>query len=467
MGWRFWRCWGTSFYLDPEICMADLIQTLESLGIKPSGGEAPRNVYTEHRVVEEMTSVPSEPELQPGLRWAKTEAASSPFEVPAEPEDTPPGTRVANLHSLTPRSTEAHRQQTLQHQMPAEEENTVEVGDRVLVAYNDEPGRQHTIRISATEHDPDMRIIGSDFPLAQALLGAAVDEELEIPAGGGKRIITVVRIEKETPLGPVTPASEPSISKATSNMEPGYDETSDGDAAETEGQELARGGRGVPPPPETISRPAPPDVPKRLQDALDLARSGTGGKAPRASDRGSEPSGRTTHPHSMLPYKAWDSLSLPDPRGMPLHRIADRLVEIIGTEGPVVLERVFHLYATAAGITRVKKRLRGLFLSAAEIALTSGRIEDEGSRRELGLDSVVRLAGSQLVVLRKRGPRDFEEIPPSEVAEIMRSILRMHPATDREALYRRILESYDLKRLTKNVRRSLDRIVSEERFDLA
>lgn len=76
-------------------------------------------------------------------------------------------------------------------------------------------------------------------------------------------------------------------------------------------------------------------------------------------------------------------------------------------------------------------------------------------------------AGSQPIVLRKRGPRIFEEIPPSEIAEIMRSILRTNPAVEREVLYRRVLDFYELKRLTSNVRRSLDRIISDEEIDLA
>ena len=45
MGWRFWRCWGSSYYLDPDSCIDDLVQTLGSLGIEPLGSEAPRNVY--------------------------------------------------------------------------------------------------------------------------------------------------------------------------------------------------------------------------------------------------------------------------------------------------------------------------------------------------------------------------------------------------------------------------------------
>ena len=121
----------------------------------------------------------------------------------------------------------------------------------------------------------------------------------------------------------------------------------------------------------------------------------------------------------------------------------------------------------AAGIRRVGNQLRGFFLGASEIALTSGRIEEEFGRRKLKLESVVRSAGSPPVVVRKRGPRRFEEIPPSEIAEIMRSILRTNPTVEREVLYRRVLDFYELKRLTSNVRRSLDRIISDEEFDLA
>ena len=467
MGWRFWRCWGSSFYLDPEDCMADLIRTLDSLGIKPLEGETPRYVYTEHRVIEEPTTAPAEPEPQPVFPLAEAKIAPSPPEVPAEPEEAPPAQRVADLLSMTPRSAEAQRQQTPQPEIPTEEENTVEVGDRVLIAYNDEPGRQHTIRISDTEHDPDMRIIRANYPLAQALLGAAVDEELEIPAGGGKRIVTVVRIEKKTPLEPEAPVSDLSASKTTSRTGSDYPETPDENATGPDAQETARETRRVPSPLNDTPRSVPPDVPKARENALESVQGGMEDDGPQISDGRVEPVAQTTSSHLVQPYEAWHSISLLDPRGVPLHEIADRLVEIIEVEGPVVLERVFHLYADAAGIKRVGNQLRGRFFRASEIALNSGRIEEAGGQRKLKLESVVRPTGSQPVILRKRGPRVFEEIPSSEIAEVMRSILRTRGATEREVLYRRVLEFYELKRLTSNVRRSLAKIVSDEEFDLA
>ncbi len=40
VGWRFWRCFASSFYRDPEGVMADLAAALEREGIAPMGGEA-------------------------------------------------------------------------------------------------------------------------------------------------------------------------------------------------------------------------------------------------------------------------------------------------------------------------------------------------------------------------------------------------------------------------------------------
>ena len=216
MGWRFWRCWGSSFYLEPDACIADLIGTLDSLGIQPLSGEAPRNVYTEHRTIEEPTIAPAEPEAQHAPIFVEADVSPPPPEVPAEPEEAPPRPEVDFLLSTAPRSAETLQQEFSQPEVVPEEEEAVEVGDRVLIAYNDEPGRQHTIRISDTEHDPDMRIIRAGQPLAQTLLGATVDEELEIPAGGGKRVITIVGIEKKPALERVVPSTAPLASKTVS-----------------------------------------------------------------------------------------------------------------------------------------------------------------------------------------------------------------------------------------------------------
>ncbi len=52
VGWKFWRCWGSSFVIDPDGCMLDLTNKLAGMGIEPAEETAHgEKIYTEHRVV--------------------------------------------------------------------------------------------------------------------------------------------------------------------------------------------------------------------------------------------------------------------------------------------------------------------------------------------------------------------------------------------------------------------------------
>jgi transcription elongation GreA/GreB family factor len=77
-----------------------------------------------------------------------------------------------------------------------DEEQVVQPGDRVLISYVDEPSRQYMLTLSTTRHDPDAFIIKESMPLAQALMGYGKDDEVEIPAGGATRRVTIVDIER-------------------------------------------------------------------------------------------------------------------------------------------------------------------------------------------------------------------------------------------------------------------------------
>jgi len=57
VNWQFWRCWGSSYTLDPDGCIEDLVNTLNSLGIDPIGKSKRANIYTEHRVYKQNTEV--------------------------------------------------------------------------------------------------------------------------------------------------------------------------------------------------------------------------------------------------------------------------------------------------------------------------------------------------------------------------------------------------------------------------
>jgi len=52
VGWNFWRCWGSSYTIDPDGCITDLINVLNSMQIFPCKGTVSANIYTEQRVYE-------------------------------------------------------------------------------------------------------------------------------------------------------------------------------------------------------------------------------------------------------------------------------------------------------------------------------------------------------------------------------------------------------------------------------
>ena len=55
VGWRFWRCFASSFYRDPDVVLNDLLDMLTRMGIEPiAKGETGRTErrFTEHRTIE-------------------------------------------------------------------------------------------------------------------------------------------------------------------------------------------------------------------------------------------------------------------------------------------------------------------------------------------------------------------------------------------------------------------------------
>lgn len=57
VGWKFWRCWGSSYTIDPDGCIDDLIGVLNSMQILPCEGSSIANIYTEQRVYEKEFEV--------------------------------------------------------------------------------------------------------------------------------------------------------------------------------------------------------------------------------------------------------------------------------------------------------------------------------------------------------------------------------------------------------------------------
>lgn len=201
VGWTFWRCWGSSFALDPDACMGDLVSRLTGMGIEPIGGEQTPTIYTEHRIVGPQGLSEELPLTEPE-ETVEGEAEEMDAGTIAEGAERPIGEAPGPAFQV--RIDQAELEPSAETELAVAQEEQghgadgllVQSGDRVLISYNDEPSRQYTITLSRTQHDPDHYVINARMPLAEALMGYGEEDEVEIPAGGGTRTVTILRIER-------------------------------------------------------------------------------------------------------------------------------------------------------------------------------------------------------------------------------------------------------------------------------
>jgi len=157
-----------------------------------------------------------------------------------------------------------------------------------------------------------------------------------------------------------------------------------------------------------------------------------------------------------LPFSTYVEYTGPpgkDPYSVNAHILSESIVGIIEVEGPVIAKRVYDIYLRGCGIKRMGHELKSNLNKALSHAIGQGSIvhEDEAGKDDL-VYSVVRVKGSPPIRLRSRGPRSFEEIPPSELQVVARYLLEQHgftPGSDEHL--RAILDCFDLRRLTTQV----------------
>lgn len=160
------------------------------------------------------------------------------------------------------------------------------------------------------------------------------------------------------------------------------------------------------------------------------------------------------YPNSLFAaYAAYDGPFGDDPRTVSAGMVAEGLIRIIETEGPMLAKRAYDIYLRGCGIKRMGHELRSTMNKALANAIRQGRVVSEDEMGKSGLIfAVVRVKGSQHIKLRSRGPRTFEEIPPSELQTIAKHLEERHnfkPGSDEHL--RAVLECFDLKRLTTQV----------------
>jgi very-short-patch-repair endonuclease len=161
----------------------------------------------------------------------------------------------------------------------------------------------------------------------------------------------------------------------------------------------------------------------------------------------------------LKPYRNWIPRPLPDPRLASIDDVISGLVEIVEVEGPMLCYRAYRIYARAAGVRKIGRQIRSIFNQATWKALRTGRIEqrnEHGTRDQM--NRIVRKAGSPVVVPRTRGGREFHEIPPAEVGEVMVFLRKQKPRLQDAELFQSVLNQYGFERMTSNIQTILQRI---------
>lgn len=163
-------------------------------------------------------------------------------------------------------------------------------------------------------------------------------------------------------------------------------------------------------------------------------------------------------------YVAFDGPAGDDPRTLNVGEVAEGLCRIVNVEGPMIAKRAYDIYLRGCGIKRMGHELKSTMNKALANAIRRGRIVSEDELGTQGfLFSVIRIKESPPIKLRSRGPRAFEEIPPSELLVVARRLVEQHdfsPGSDEHL--RAVLECFDLKRLTTSVGTTLLDIVEKK-----
>lgn len=156
----------------------------------------------------------------------------------------------------------------------------------------------------------------------------------------------------------------------------------------------------------------------------------------------------------LEPYPAWDTeIQLPDIATASYQDRIEALVEIVAIEGPVLGHRLYQLYVKSAGGKRVGRQIASLLNRASNGAETRKLLVGDNPLHETGQKAkTFRLPGQPEVAVRELGPRSLHEVPPAELAAVIRA---MDGDLDEEEMFRGVLDIYGLKRLTGPVRDTL------------
>jgi hypothetical protein len=138
----------------------------------------------------------------------------------------------------------------------------------------------------------------------------------------------------------------------------------------------------------------------------------------------------------------------------------------VRVEGPILGSYLIRKHYKATGGSSLSSNNEKLYVRLLENAVAYGELlaEDRTAGTSIAT-ATFRLPDQQPVQTRIRGARDLYDMPPREIAYIIRNVIKTKPSldllVDRESIYRQVLQLMEFTKLTKKSEEFLNKIVAE------
>jgi very-short-patch-repair endonuclease len=136
------------------------------------------------------------------------------------------------------------------------------------------------------------------------------------------------------------------------------------------------------------------------------------------------------------------------------------LTDIVTVEGPVLGSRIHSAYVAASGGQRIGRVIAQTLNSVLTSLLRTGTLVTDDPLGQGGIrPSTFRLPDHPLVIQRELGPRDLADVPPLELAVLLRGAAGVTGWQHQEDLFREALRLLGRVRLTPLVQQTLSAVL--------
>jgi len=169
----------------------------------------------------------------------------------------------------------------------------------------------------------------------------------------------------------------------------------------------------------------------------------------------------------LEPFRSWDREDLSGLTSVNSMRgdILGNILEIVRVEGPILGSYLMRRHYKATGGSSLSSNNERAYLKQLQRLLNRADLvaEDQDLGSTLA-SATFRVHNQSPVITRVRGARDLYDLPPREIAHIVKNILRVRDdlslAANRIDVYREVLLLLDFTKVTKKAEEHLDKIVA-------